>query len=80
MIVTKWVMKVLLDCVDVDLLADCQIWLATHPEAQNDFYNISNGDTFRFQQVQYQLIPLPVILTHTATVRLWHLLQCLFLL
>ncbi|CAL8470695.1 g10237 [Coccomyxa elongata] len=43
--------KVLLDCVDVDLLADCQIWLATHPEAQNDFYNISNGDMFRFQQL-----------------------------
>lgn len=47
--------KVLLDCVDVDLLVDCQIWLATHPEAQNDFYNISNGDIFRFQQVRYQL-------------------------
>ncbi|BDA45726.1 3-oxo-Delta(4,5)-steroid 5-beta-reductase [Coccomyxa sp. Obi] len=43
--------KVLLDCVDVDLLADCQIWLATHPEAQNDFYNISNGDIFRFEQL-----------------------------
>ncbi|KAK9904280.1 hypothetical protein WJX75_008293 [Coccomyxa subellipsoidea] len=43
--------KVLLDCVDVDLLADCQIWLATHPQAQNDFYNISNGDQFRFQQL-----------------------------
>ncbi len=43
--------KVLLDCVDVDLLADAQIWLATHPQAQNDGYNISNGDQFRFQQV-----------------------------
>lgn len=49
-------MKVLLDCVDVDLLVDCQIWLATHPEAQNDFYNISNGDVFRFQQVRCLLI------------------------
>ncbi|EIE22698.1 hypothetical protein COCSUDRAFT_63836 [Coccomyxa subellipsoidea C-169] len=43
--------KVLLDCVDVDLLADAQIWLATHPQAQNDGYNISNGDQFRFQQL-----------------------------
>ena len=37
----------LLDCCDVDLLVEAAIWLSLHPEAGNEIYNISNGDTFR---------------------------------
>ncbi|CAK0782935.1 hypothetical protein CVIRNUC_006130 [Coccomyxa viridis] len=43
--------RVLMDCVDVDLLTACQIYLSTHPTAQNTAYNISNGDVFRFEQL-----------------------------
>ncbi|CAL5220375.1 g2379 [Coccomyxa viridis] len=43
--------RVVMDCVDVDLLTMCQIWLSTHPKAQNTAYNINNGDVFRFEQV-----------------------------
>ena len=39
------------DCVDVEVMADAQIWMATHKEAANQAYNISNGDTFRWRQV-----------------------------
>jgi hypothetical protein len=37
--------------VDVELLTDAEIWLATHDKAANQAYNISNGDTFRWRQV-----------------------------
>ena len=41
----------LFDCADADLLADAQLFLATHPGAQNEAYNINNGDVFRWFEV-----------------------------
>ena len=34
--------NILFDCADANLLADCQIFLATHPDAQNQAYNVNN--------------------------------------
>ena len=42
----------LFDCADANLLADCQIFLATHPGAQNTAYNVNNGDVFRFSEAR----------------------------
>ena len=44
----------LFDCCDVDLLAEAAIWLSLHPEAGNEIYNISNGDTFRSGSLAHQ--------------------------
>ena len=38
----------LAECIDVDMMAEGQIWLATHPHAQDQAYNINSGDTFRW--------------------------------
>ena len=38
----------LLEVVDAELLAKAQAWIATTPHAQDDSYNVSNGDVFRW--------------------------------
>ena len=37
------------DVTDARILADQLIWAAITPEAQNNAYNIVNGDTFRWK-------------------------------
>ena len=36
----------------MDMMAEGQIWLATHPPAQNQAFNINNGDTFRWLEAR----------------------------
>ena len=43
--------EVLAECIDVDMMADGQIWLATHPHTQNTAYNLNTGDVFRWFEV-----------------------------
>ncbi|CAK0785352.1 hypothetical protein CVIRNUC_008559 [Coccomyxa viridis] len=42
---------VLNECVDVDLLTKCMLWLADTPSAHNSSYNVCNGDLFRWSQL-----------------------------
>jgi len=48
---SKQAYDILLEVVDVDLLAEGMVWLAHNPEACNTSYNISNGDVFRWSEV-----------------------------
>ena len=44
----------------MDLLVEAAIWLSLHPEAGNEIYNISNGDTFRSGSLAcWQVLQLP---------------------
>ncbi|MEA9984143.1 MULTISPECIES: SDR family oxidoreductase [Subtercola] len=37
------------DVTDADLLGEQLIWASTHPEGQNEAFNIANGDVFRWR-------------------------------
>lgn len=39
------------DVTDVDLLSDATIYLSTHKACENQAYNISNGDVFRWKEL-----------------------------
>jgi nucleoside-diphosphate-sugar epimerase len=39
----------LTDVTDADLLGEQLIWAGTHPEAENEAFNIANGDVFRWR-------------------------------
>lgn len=39
------------DVTDVDLLSDASIYVSTHQQCENQAYNISNGDLFRWKDV-----------------------------
>ncbi|CAL5225443.1 g8261 [Coccomyxa viridis] len=41
----------LFDSTDADLISECVLWLIDTPTAQDNAYNISNGDVFRFSQI-----------------------------
>ena len=56
--------EVLQECIDVDMMADGQIWLATHSNAQNTAYNLNTGDVFRWFEVQGAF--MQHITTHTC--------------
>ena len=43
----------------MDMMAEGQIWLANHPHAQNQAYNINNGDTFRWSEASPPSLCLP---------------------
>jgi nucleoside-diphosphate-sugar epimerase len=40
-----------LELIDVDLIADALIWAATSPSAQNEIFNIANGDVVVWENV-----------------------------
>jgi len=40
---------ILLEVVDVELLADGMVWASTQPQGANKAFNISNGDVFRWR-------------------------------
>ena len=42
---------VLLEVIDVELLAEGIEWISLHPTAGNTSYNLSNGDIFRWSEV-----------------------------
>jgi len=42
---------ILLEVVDVGLLTEAMVWAATHTQGQNQAFNISNGDVFRWRNV-----------------------------
>lgn len=44
---TQW--NGLTDITDADLLGEQMIWAATHPEGENEAFNIANGDVFRWR-------------------------------
>ena len=46
-----------MEVVDADILADAAVWTATHKAAWNNEFNCSNGDTFRWAEVQ----PAPLL-------------------
>lgn len=39
------------DVTDVDLLSQASIHVSTHQQCENQAYNISNGDLFRWKEV-----------------------------
>ena len=39
------------DVTDVNLLSDATIYLSTHKACENQAYNISNGDVFRWKEL-----------------------------
>lgn len=41
----------LVQATDADLLARVSLWAATEPRAANEIYNVSNGDTFRWENL-----------------------------
>ncbi|EFJ06963.1 hypothetical protein SELMODRAFT_448625 [Selaginella moellendorffii] len=41
----------LTDASDADLIAEQEIWAATHPAAKNQAFNITNGDVFKYKQL-----------------------------
>ena len=41
----------LLEVIDVELLAEGIEWISLHPTAGNASYNFSNGDIFRWSEV-----------------------------
>eukprot|EP01102_Stenamoeba_stenopodia_P018885 TRINITY_DN7004_c0_g1_i1.p1 TRINITY_DN7004_c0_g1~~TRINITY_DN7004_c0_g1_i1.p1 ORF type:complete len:409 (-),score=75.46 TRINITY_DN7004_c0_g1_i1:178-1308(-) len=43
--------RILLEVVDVELLAKVMVWAATHPNGANQAFNVSNGDLFRWRNV-----------------------------
>lgn len=43
--------NVALDITDAELLAEHLLWASTEPAAQNQAYNVANGDVFRFKQM-----------------------------
>jgi hypothetical protein len=51
---------VIFDCACSYLLADLQIWLSKNPHAQNQAYNVNNGDVFRFEQVSLAATSAPL--------------------
>lgn len=42
------------DATDAGLLADAMQYIALNKEAQNEAYNVTNGDVFRWKQVGLQ--------------------------
>lgn len=44
-----------IDVTDADLLGEQLIWACTHPEAENEAFNIANGDTFRWRWLWPQI-------------------------
>jgi nucleoside-diphosphate-sugar epimerase len=44
-----------IDVTDADLLGEQLIWACTHAEAQNEAFNIANGDTFRWRWLWPQI-------------------------
>jgi len=44
-----------IDVTDADLLGEQLIWACTHKEAQNEAFNIANGDTFRWRWLWPQI-------------------------
>lgn len=43
--------RALVQATDADLLARVSLWAATEPRAANEIYNVSNGDTFRWENL-----------------------------
>lgn len=43
------------DVTDADLLGEQLIWAGTHPEGENEAFNISNGDVFRWRWLWPQI-------------------------
>lgn len=43
------------DVTDADLLGEQLIWASTHPEGENEAFNIANGDTFRWRWLWPQI-------------------------
>lgn len=48
---TEKAFGILLEVVDVELLAKVMVWAATHPAGANQAFNVSNGDLFRWKNV-----------------------------
>ena len=44
-----------IDVTDADLLGEQLIWASTHKEAENEAFNIANGDTFRWRWLWPQI-------------------------
>jgi len=44
-----------IDVTDADLLGEQLIWACTHKEAENEAFNIANGDTFRWRWLWPQI-------------------------
>jgi len=44
-----------IDVTDADLLGEQLIWACTHTEAENEAFNIANGDTFRWRWLWPQI-------------------------
>jgi len=44
-----------IDVTDADLLGEQLIWACTHKEAENEAFNIANGDTFRWRWMWPQI-------------------------
>jgi len=65
--------SVLLEIVDVEILAKAMVWMSTTPKCANNAFNISNGDVFRWEGVWNRIgdffgldtraYPLPIKLT-----------------
>ena len=49
------------DVTDVDLLSDAAIYVSTHPQCENQAYNINNGDLFRWKEVSASTSSCPCI-------------------
>ncbi|WP_322410042.1 SDR family oxidoreductase [Microbacterium invictum] len=43
------------DVTDADLLGEQLVWAATHPEGENEAFNIANGDQFRWRWLWPQI-------------------------
>ncbi|MET0702136.1 MAG: SDR family oxidoreductase [Mycobacterium sp.] len=50
---TQW--DGLTDVTDADLLGEQMLWAATHPNGQNEAFNIANGDVFRWRWLWPQI-------------------------
>jgi hypothetical protein len=48
---TRAAYHALIHCTDAELLARATRWAGTSKEAENQIFNVTNGDQFRFEQV-----------------------------